>query len=117
MAGASPQGEDGTRAAESTAQSTADKSVAPAHPHPAAAGEDPDAFDPFRVPPSGHLAFGHGIHRCIGAELARMELRIVLPLLLRRFPELTLEVPESELNFRQLSFVFGVEELPVRLRP
>ncbi len=39
MAGASPQGEDGTRAAESTAQSTADKSVAPAHPHPAAAGE------------------------------------------------------------------------------
>lgn len=79
----------------------------------AAAGEEPEDFDPFRVPRSGHLAFGHGIHRCIGAELARMELRAVFPRLLRRFPDLALAVPESELAFRQLSFVYGVDELPV----
>ena len=77
------------------------------------AGERPEEFNPFRVPASAHLAFGHGIHRCIGAELARIELRIVLPRLLRRFPDLALAKPESELTFRQLSFVYGVEELPV----
>lgn len=77
------------------------------------AGDDPESFDPFRVPRSGHLAFGHGIHRCIGAELARIELRSVLPRIFRRFPDLALAVPESELSFRQLSFVYGVDELPV----
>jgi len=79
----------------------------------AAMGESADSFDPFRVPASGHLAFGHGAHRCIGAELARMELRIVLPELFRRFPNLALAIPESEISFRQLSFVYGVDELPV----
>jgi cytochrome P450 len=76
-------------------------------------GESPDSFDPFRVPASGHLAFGHGAHRCIGAELARMELRIVLPELFRRFTDLALAIPESDVKFRQLSFVYGVDELPV----
>jgi cytochrome P450 len=66
------------------------------------------------VPKSAHLAFGHGIHRCIGAELAKLELRTVLPLLFRRFPDLALAKPEEELNFRRLSFVYGVDELPVR---
>lgn len=77
------------------------------------AGDKPDVFDPVRIPSSGHLAFGHGIHRCIGAELARMELRIALPKLLNRFPDLQLAVPQSELEFRQLSFVFGLDSLPV----
>jgi len=81
----------------------------------AAAGPDPETFDPFRIPKSGHLAFGHGIHRCVGAELARMELRILFPRLLRRFPDMALAVPQSELSFRQLSFVYGVDELPVTL--
>lgn len=76
-------------------------------------GDDPEIFDPARVPASGHLAFGHGMHRCIGAELARIELRTVFPKLLRRFPDLALATPESELSFRQLSFVYGVDELPV----
>ena len=80
---------------------------------PESAGERPDEFDPLRTPASGHLAFGHGIHRCIGAELARMELRIALPRLFRRFPELALAKPQEELSFRQLSFVYGVDELPV----
>jgi cytochrome P450 len=89
-------------------------SLSGANRDPAWAGADPEVFDPARLPASGHLAFGHGIHRCIGAELARMELRIVLPALLRRFPDLALAVPQQELGFRQLSFVYGVDELPVR---
>jgi cytochrome P450 len=81
---------------------------------PAWAGPHPDAFDPARSPSGGgHLAFGHGVHRCVGAELARLELRIVLPALLRRFPDLALAVPEDQLAWRRLSFVYGVEELPV----
>ncbi|MBC7629896.1 cytochrome P450, partial [Aeromicrobium sp.] len=77
------------------------------------AGDRPDEFDPDRTPASGHLAFGHGIHRCIGAELARMELRIALPRIFRYFPNLALAKPQEELSFRQLSFVYGVDELPV----
>jgi cytochrome P450 len=81
---------------------------------PAWAGPDPDRFDPTRSPTGGgHLAFGHGVHRCVGAELARIELRIVFPALFRRFPELALAVPEDRLPWRRLSFVYGVEELPV----
>jgi cytochrome P450 len=80
---------------------------------PAWAGTEPDRFDPARSPTPGHLAFGHGMHRCVGAELARMELRIVFPALFRRFPELALAVPEDELGWRRLSFVYGVEALPV----
>ena len=80
---------------------------------PAWAGPDPDRFHPRRSPAGAHLAFGHGVHRCVGAELARMELRIVLPALFRRFPDLALAVPEERLPWRRLSFVYGVEELPV----
>jgi cytochrome P450 len=86
-------------------------SLSAADRDPAWAGPDPERFDPFRVPATGHLAFGHGAHRCIGAELARMELRTALPALLRRFPDLALAVPEDRLRFRRLSFVYGLEEL------
>jgi cytochrome P450 len=88
-------------------------SLSGANRDPESAGENPEGFDPYRVPASAHLAFGHGVHRCIGAELARMELRIAFPKLLRRFPDLALAKPQEELVFRQLSFVFGVDELPV----
>ncbi|MEU7040594.1 cytochrome P450 [Streptomyces varsoviensis] len=81
-----------------------------------ALGAHMDTFDPTRPAASSHLAFGHGIHRCIGAELARMELRAAYPALLRRFPELRLAVPETELAFRKYSAVFGVDSLPVYLR-
>ncbi|MCW2798322.1 MAG: cytochrome [Nocardioides sp.] len=77
-------------------------------------GTNPDTFDPDR-PRSSHLAFGHGFHRCVGAELARMELRTALPALARRFPDLALVGPPAELDFRQLSIVYGVDALPVRL--
>jgi cytochrome P450 len=88
-------------------------SLSGANRDPQSAGDRPDEFDPHRIPASGHLAFGHGIHRCIGAELARMELRIALPRLFQRFPDLALAKPQEELSFRQLSFVYGVDELPV----
>ena len=74
-----------------------------------------DSFDPAR-PARPHLAFGHGLHRCIGAELARMELRAAYPALVRRFPGIRLTTDPSALPFRQLSFVFGVDALPVDLR-
>jgi cytochrome P450 len=77
-------------------------------------GDDMDVFDPTR-PPVSHLSFGHGFHRCVGAELARMELRTAYPALARRFPHLSLAVPPSDLRFRDLSIVYGVEALPVRL--
>ena len=51
-------------------------------------GEDMDRFDPSRQVTGSHLAFGYGIHRCIGAELGKMELRAAFPQLVRRFPEL-----------------------------
>ena len=63
-----------------------------------------------------HLAFGYGFHRCIGAELARMELRMAFPMLARRFPDLHLAVPTDQLEYRAQSIVYGVESLPVRIR-
>jgi cytochrome P450 len=66
-------------------------------------------------PPVSHLAFGHGLHRCVGAELARIELRMAYPMLVRRFPGLRLGVPADELRYRELSFVYGLEALPVVL--
>jgi cytochrome P450 len=62
-----------------------------------------------------HLAFGYGFHRCIGAELARMELRMAFPSLAARFPEMRLAVPSEDLEYRALSLVYGVEAVPVTL--
>ncbi|NYI85310.1 cytochrome P450 [Saccharopolyspora hordei] len=81
----------------------------------AALGEDVERFDPDRAPTS-HLAFGHGLHRCIGAELARMELRAAYPALVRRFPDIRLAVPASELEFRKASIVYGLDSLPVYVK-
>ena len=77
-------------------------------------GPDLDTFDPLR-PPSPHVAFGHGFHRCVGAELARLELRTAFPRLARRFPELSLAVDPSTLAFRDQSIVYAVDSLPVSL--
>jgi len=89
-------------------------SLLAANRDPSLVGEGDDRFDPHREP-TRHLAFGHGFHRCVGAELARMELRIALRCLAERFPDLTIAVPPSTLEFRQLSAVYGVEALPVHL--
>jgi cytochrome P450 len=80
----------------------------------AAFGPSPDRFDPYRAARS-HLAFGHGFHRCIGAALARMELQVAFQALTSRFPDMVLAVDPGALQFRELSIVYGVESLPVRL--
>jgi len=72
-----------------------------------------DRFDITRQN-SGHLAFGHGIHHCIGAPLARLQLRVALPAVVRRFPSLRLAVPEEDLRFKPgRPAPFAVEELPL----
>lgn len=76
---------------------------------------NPEQFD-LRNTDTMHFAFGHGMHRCVGAELARMELRTALTALARRFPKLALATDDlSSLGFRDLSIVYGIERLPVRL--
>ncbi|WP_414637654.1 cytochrome P450 [Actinomycetospora sp.] len=75
---------------------------------------EPEVFDPRREP-TPHLAFGHGIHRCIGAELARMELRTAYPALLKRFPGIAMAADERTLPLRTTSIVYGVDALPVTL--
>ena len=57
-----------------------------------------------------HVAFGHGIHHCLGAPLARVELRIAFDALLRRFPGLALA---GEVEFRHENLIHGLEALPV----
>jgi cytochrome P450 len=60
-----------------------------------------------------HLAFGYGIHVCLGQPLARAELQIALPALFARFPKLRIAVPFEEIAFREATAVYGVSELPV----
>jgi cytochrome P450 len=64
---------------------------------------------------SGHLAFGHGIHYCLGAPLARLEAEIAFRGLLERFGSMTLAVPADELRWRPSTLIHGLESLPVRL--
>jgi cytochrome P450 len=77
-------------------------------------GTDMDTVDLHR-PPAAHLAFGHGIHRCVGAELARIALRLAYPALVRRFPDMRLAIAPEQLSFRETSFVYGVNSVPVTL--
>ncbi|MFB9477328.1 cytochrome P450 [Nonomuraea salmonea] len=72
--------------------------------------DDPETLDVTRGA-AGHVAFGHGVHHCLGAPLARMELRIAFPALLRRFPALALA--EDRLDFRASSIVYGLHRLRV----
>jgi cytochrome P450 len=73
--------------------------------------EDPDRLDITRGA-MGHVAFGHGLHHCLGAPLARMEMRTAFPALLRRFPKLDLAVPFEEIPFRPHHFIHGLQSLP-----
>ena len=77
---------------------------------------DPDRLDLGRDS-GGHVAFGHGIHYCLGAPLARLEAEIAFGALLDRFGEITLAVPPDELRWRPSTLIHGLETLPVRLRP
>ncbi|SBT41116.1 cytochrome P450 [Micromonospora auratinigra] len=71
-----------------------------------------DAFDPYRAAQQ-HVAFGFGVHQCIGQPLARAELRIALVALARRFPRLRPAVTTRRLPTRDSSIVYGLDELPV----
>jgi cytochrome P450 len=75
---------------------------------------DPEALDLDRVE-GRHLAFGHGIHHCLGAPLARMEGQLALGSLLRRFPQLRLAVPSEDLHWGHGDGLVlrGLSELPV----
>ena len=74
--------------------------------------DEPDMLD-FERPVRGHLAFGYGVHQCLGQVLARAELQIALPTLLRRLPGLRLAVPLEEVRFRNDMSIYGVHALPV----
>ncbi|WP_219466301.1 cytochrome P450 [Nonomuraea rhizosphaerae] len=83
------------------------------------ANRDPERFtDPHKLDlrrqDGGHLAFSHGIHQCLGQQLARVELRVALPALLDRFPTLRLAVPDEEVSLRpETADIYGVKSLPV----
>ncbi|MEV4137311.1 cytochrome P450 [Dactylosporangium sp. NPDC049742] len=84
------------------------------------ADRDPDRFpDPAAVdldrPDNQHLAFGHGIHYCLGAPLARLEAQIAFRDLLAAFPAMRLAVPASELIWRPGVLIHGTTTLPVHL--
>jgi cytochrome P450 len=83
------------------------------------ANRDPERFsDPhlldLRRQDGGHLAFGHGIHQCLGQQLARVEMRVAFPALVGRFPTLRLAVPAEEVALRpETADIYGVKSLPV----
>ncbi len=73
---------------------------------------DPDSLDLTREP-NRHLAFGLGVHYCLGAPLARLEGQIAFDALLRRFPDMRLSVPRAQLRWRRGLVLRGLEALPL----
>jgi cytochrome P450 len=73
---------------------------------------DPDRLDIHR-PPHRHFALGHGLHRCLGHALARVELQVVFESLLRRVPSLRLAVPIEQIPFKSDENLVGAHRLPV----
>jgi cytochrome P450 len=83
-----------------------------------AANRDPDVFDrpdwlDLSRTDNPHLGFGAGVHHCLGAQLARMELQEALRGLLGRMPDLRVTVPDSELRFKSGMILRSLEALPV----
>ncbi len=74
--------------------------------------DSPEVLD-VRRGALGHLAFGHGVHHCLGASLARMEMRLAFPALLRRFPALALAEDYENVAFRSFHFIYGLRSLQV----
>jgi cholest-4-en-3-one 26-monooxygenase len=72
---------------------------------------DADTFD-IRRNPNEHISFGHGEHYCLGANLARMELRMIFDGLMRRLPDLALLAPPRRLRS---NFINGVKEMRVEI--
>ncbi|KAA0024432.1 cytochrome P450 family protein [Antrihabitans cavernicola] len=76
--------------------------------------DDPEELDPTRLRNS-HLAFGYGIHHCVGAPLARLEGRIALERLIARFPDIALDAAADDLEWRHSLLIRGLTSLPVKL--
>ncbi|MFC0106458.1 cytochrome P450 family protein [Kibdelosporangium aridum] len=76
--------------------------------------DDPDRLDITRVD-NQHLGFGHGVHFCVGAALARMEAQVAIGSLVSRFPNMTLAVPEQGLRWEFNPMLRALASLPVRL--
>lgn len=74
---------------------------------------EPDRFD-LRRPTRGHLGFGHGLHHCLGAPLARAETAVALRLLLRHRPTLAFATDPGTLTWRSSTLLRGLAELPLR---
>lgn len=88
----------------------------------AAADRDPDRFDGPDVLDLGrrdnqHLGYGHGIHYCLGAPLARLEGQAALATLLTRLPDLRLAADPAELRWRGGLIMRGLRTLPVEFTP
>ncbi|WP_067498948.1 cytochrome P450 [Actinoplanes sp. TFC3] len=73
---------------------------------------NPDVLDLSRADVH-HLAFGYGIHQCIGQQLARVEMRVAFSLLFERFPTLRPAIDEQDIEFKDDSVAYGVKRLPV----
>ena len=86
--------------------------VNPAANRDPAAFAEPDKFDIHRDA-SHHVAFGYGIHQCLGQILARMELQVLFPLLLQRLPHLRVAAGLAEIRFKDDMQIYGVRNLPV----
>ena len=88
----------------------------PGHQHGANRDEEvfdrPDEFDVARTP-NPHLAFGHSAHFCLGASLARLEIRVMLEEVLLRLPKMRLADPEATVARTHSSFIRGITGLPV----
>jgi len=74
--------------------------------------ENADRFDAARTP-NPHLAFGHSAHFCLGASLARLEIRIMIEEVLRALPDIALADPDARVTRTPSSFIFGIPSLPV----
>jgi cytochrome P450 len=74
---------------------------------------DPDSFDIKRGDAANHLAFGAGIHYCLGAPLSRLESRVALEELLERIPNLELAMPDEEVNYDGSSFLRAIGSLKI----
>ncbi|NEE40830.1 cytochrome P450, partial [Streptomyces sp. SID7982] len=75
---------------------------------------DPHTLD-VRRPTGGHVAFGHGIHYCLGAPLARMEAQVAFGALLDTYPAMRLAIDTDDMRWRTSTLIRGLHSLPVRL--
>ena len=89
--------------------------------YPSANRDEAHFVDPFRFDierePNYHLAFGFGTHFCLGASLARLELKEMFTKVLHRLPDIEMAVPADQLPWRNSNFITGVEAMPVKFTP